>query len=109
MTKAQEIAILDRAIAQLGPQSYLGPWLTESRLSIVADITNDVCIEVPLPGAARRDGAAILEAARTQAAAIVEAAERKAAQIEDQALAERRRVRESAARCLRTALMEVER
>lgn len=41
MTKAQEIAWLDRAIAELGPHTYLGATLADQRHAIAANIAND--------------------------------------------------------------------
>ena len=40
-TKAQEIEILKQAIADLGPDSYLGPWLTDLVAELTRDLRND--------------------------------------------------------------------
>ncbi len=48
MTKNQELAILNEAIAKLGPDSYLGPWLTEVRAEVEAAIRSDVFPTVSL-------------------------------------------------------------
>ena len=71
MTKARELQLLDVTIAQFGHDSYLGPWLADSRAQIAADIQSDVCISAAMPGQARREGAAILEAAKRDAAQIL--------------------------------------
>ena len=42
MTKAQEIEWLDRAIAELGTDTYIGATLSDQRNAIVADIRNDI-------------------------------------------------------------------
>jgi hypothetical protein len=42
LSKSDEIAWLDRAIAELGPQTYLGATLADQRLAIVADIRADL-------------------------------------------------------------------
>ena len=42
MTKQEEIAWLDHAIATLGPHTYLGSTLADQRESIIADIRNDI-------------------------------------------------------------------
>lgn len=41
MTKTQEIKELDRMIKKFGLDSYIGPWLKESRPAIVWAIEND--------------------------------------------------------------------
>ena len=48
MTKQQELFILDAAIAKLGMDSYLGPWLKDVRASAEADMTNDVVVSPSL-------------------------------------------------------------
>lgn len=103
MTKAREIEILDATAAQLGPHSYLGPWLTDSRSSIVADIANDVCIDVPMPGAARREALAILEDARRQAAQIVKDATEQATLLVEKARKDASETRAYARRALEEA------
>lgn len=40
-TKAQEIEILQRTIAALGPDTYLGPWLDSIIEELRADLRND--------------------------------------------------------------------
>ena len=42
MTKQEEIVWLDKAIAHLGPHTYLGGTLADQRESIIADIRNDI-------------------------------------------------------------------
>lgn len=42
MLKREELAILDRAIAELGAQSYLGPWLSSVRAEVEASIVSDL-------------------------------------------------------------------
>lgn len=67
MTKAQEIALLDKTIAAFGPHSYLGPWLAENRASIIADINNDFQPMCLMPGAARAEAAKLLADAKADA------------------------------------------
>ena len=45
-SKATEIALLDKLINRLGPDSYLGEWLTIHRAMIVWCIHNDLPISV---------------------------------------------------------------
>jgi cell division septum initiation protein DivIVA len=85
MTKQQEIAALDRFIAQLGTASYLGPWLADNREAIVADIKNDLSVSPLLPGAAHKVSAQLLADARTQSTALVEAAREQADALRAQA------------------------
>lgn len=47
-TKAQEIEILDKAIRELGSDSYLGPWLTQIRGGIADLIRCDIFPDITL-------------------------------------------------------------
>ena len=85
MTKTAEIAALDKFIAQLGPASYLGPWLRDNRAAIVADIQNDLPVDIMLPQAARREARDIVTAAKLEAASLRKAAEDTAASLRSQA------------------------
>jgi len=78
MTKTAEIAALDRFIAQLGPHSYLGPWLRDNREAIVADITGDLPVELLLPNAAHKLAADLIQAGRAEADRIVTIAKAQA-------------------------------
>lgn len=42
MTKQQELDILKSTIQQLGPDSYIGPWLAEQLPGIERDIRSDI-------------------------------------------------------------------
>lgn len=70
MTKTDEIALLTSTIAAFGPHSYLGPWLSDYRLELEADIRLDLPVSVASPARARREAAGILEAAKLEAADI---------------------------------------
>lgn len=95
MTKDSEIALLDRTIATFGPSSYLGPWLSEYRAVLVADIRNDITPSAPLPSVARAEASLVLETARAEASAIRTAATRTAAAELETARAECRELREN--------------
>lgn len=41
-TKKQELQILDKTIAELGPDSYIGPWLQKMRDNVKDLIMNDL-------------------------------------------------------------------
>lgn len=80
MSKAAELDVLDRAIAELGPSSYLGPWLAQVRAEVAGMVRSDFFPNVSLAGA--RDAAAsIVEHATVQAADIVAKAHRDTAAI----------------------------
>lgn len=68
MTKAEEIAVLEKAIAKLGPDSYLGPWLTQVRSEVESSIRSDFFPDVTL-----KESAAV--ASRIKQQAVVEAAD----------------------------------
>jgi len=46
--KATEMEFIDRMINQLGPGSYLGPWLKEHRDEIFYAIAADIPVEMAL-------------------------------------------------------------
>lgn len=63
-TKAQEMAILQRTITELGPDTYLGPWLK----SLLAELERDLrCDLFPMQtlAQAKAESHALLEQPRT--------------------------------------------
>lgn len=81
MTKRDELAVLDKAISELGADSYLGPWLAESRAEVAQAIKSDmfpVCSWKAAIAQAAEQAQAILEQAHKEAEAIKLAAEREA-------------------------------
>ncbi len=76
-SKAAELEILDRAIAELGPGSYLGPWLSQVRADVVGMLASDVLPDVSLLEARDRAAAIVADAER-RADAILTAASDKA-------------------------------
>lgn len=48
MTKQQEIDILENAIKQLGPDSYLGPWLAQIKHSLADLVKTDIFPDITL-------------------------------------------------------------
>ena len=63
-TKAQEMAILQRTITELGPDTYLGPWLK----SLLAELERDLrCDLFPMQtlAQAKAESHALLEQTRT--------------------------------------------
>lgn len=51
MTKAQELAILDKAIAALGADTYCGPWLATIRFEVEQSLRCDIFPEFSLRAA----------------------------------------------------------
>jgi hypothetical protein len=78
VTKTNEVAALDRFIAELGPHSYLGPWLADQRDAIVADIAKDWPVTPLLPSAAYRKANQIIADAHVSATVITDLARDKA-------------------------------
>ena len=104
MTKRQEIEILEKAIAKLGPDSYLGPWLTQVKDEVESIIRSDFFPDITL-NAAVDNGNNLIARARAEATDIVAAAKLKAAQIENDADKHKR----AAADAVRAAIYALER
>jgi hypothetical protein len=99
MMKAQELAILDKAIVDLGTDSYLGPWLRSVRDCVERDVRSDF-IPAYLPIEAYREGGEIIAAAKREAVAIVTTAKDTAKKALDKTYQESVGVRQSAAASL---------
>ena len=91
MTKQQELEILDGAIAELRPDSYLGPWLASVRGELERNIRSDLPPS-PTLAAARAQCEFLIAEAKTAADHIkresektIAAAEIKAQQAIDRA------------------------
>lgn len=78
MTKNAELAILDEAIAKLGKQSYLGPWLADVREHVERDIRSDLPVSATL-SESQAFAAGIVSDAREYAAEIRANAEKDVA------------------------------
>ena len=78
---AEELGILDRAIAQLGRDSYLGPWLASVRDEVERDIRSDFSPMSDLPDAAYRKGESIRRRAVKSAELIVATADERVMKI----------------------------
>jgi cell division septum initiation protein DivIVA len=107
MTKAQELAVLDKAIAELGQASYLGPWLASVRHDVERSIRGDIGPAL-LPSEATVAAHEIIGAARVDAVTIVERARKDAARELDAARVQRANVLQGAARALRLAYESLE-
>ena len=80
MNKSSELAILDKAISELGPESYLGPWLLERRQELDGLMKSDILPTISLADA-RLEAERILSEAQDGARAKLESAERNASVI----------------------------
>ena len=91
MTKQQEIEVLNKAIAALGPDSYLGPWLAEVRAEVESNIRSDFFPQITIAAgqqcakgfvdAAKSDAERIINDAQAKADAIIKDANRHRANI----------------------------
>jgi hypothetical protein len=109
MTKTRELEILDRAIAALGPDSYLGPWLADARPEIARDISIDFQIRADYPRQALRQAADIVANATQEYADTIDAAHAQATAIIAAARVIVETARNDAARDLHQAAASVER
>lgn len=103
MTKQQEIEILSAAIEQLGPDSYLGPWLTQIKAGIADLIKTDIFPDITLRDAIN-SGNLLIARARCDADDIIAAAQFKADKIEKTADAHKNSVREAILRAAQHVL-----
>jgi len=88
MNKAQEISLLDKTIKALGPDSYLGPWLSNVRHEVAWLISTDVIPAITLADAIAAGKAKAEEIVAAERAAI--AKEREELEKEKAALAKKR-------------------
>ena len=77
MIKQDELQVLNKAIAELGPDSYLGPWLLEVQNEVGQLIQSDFPVEISVI-AASKEAARLVADATEQAKQICEDAEREA-------------------------------
>lgn len=52
MVKVEEMAVFDRAITELGSDSYLGPWLASVRVDVEREMLSDHSVEACGPSLA---------------------------------------------------------
>lgn len=104
MTKQNEIDILSAAIKQLGPDSYLGPWLAQIKAGIVDLVKNNIFPDITLNDAIKSCDSIRLHAI-ADAEGIIADARAKADKIEKAA----DRHRETVAEAIRAASLGLER
>lgn len=80
MTKQQEIEVLTKAISTLGPDSYLGPWLSQIKAEVESLVRSDIFPDITLNDAIK-SGDGIKLNAIAAAAVIVNDAKLKADKI----------------------------
>jgi cell division septum initiation protein DivIVA len=106
-TKARELGILDRAIAELGPNSYLAPWLSSQRAAIETDLRCDHFPTVYTFAEYRAEACRIREAAEFAGQEIRQAAERQAAAIVERGRREAEDIRRYARKAIEQYAAEV--
>lgn len=112
-TKDEEIQALLEITNELGPKSYLGPWLRDALPFLAASITSDM---VPISAqqmhqqaaADRVDGLACKQQAQIEAREILDSARLRADDLIQQARAEAERITSRAWQAIRLATKELE-
>jgi hypothetical protein len=112
-TKDEEIRAVWRIADELGPKSYLGPWLKDALPFLAASITSDL---VPISAhqmyqqaaADRVDGLACKQQAQIEAREVLESAQLKADDLIHRARTEAERITGRAWQAIRLATKELE-
>ena len=112
-TKEQEINALQKISAELGPNSYLGPWIRQSLPYLADAIKSDVppisaCQLYEHASTDRIAAAASRRIAQQEARLILDAAREKADELVRQATAEAERITGRAWEALRHAMKSLE-
>ena len=102
MTKQQEIEVLTKTIAALGPDSYLGPWLAEVKSEVERNIRSDFFPQITIADSVER-GNQLIARAKSDAADITSASVAKA----DEIIKDAKRVRDSIASAIHAAQREI--
>lgn len=112
-TKDEEIQAVWRIADELGPKSYLGPWLKDALPFLAASITSDM---IPISAqqmhqqatADRVDGLACKKQVQIEAREVLDSARLKADDLIQQARAEAERITSRAWQAIRLATKELE-
>jgi cell division septum initiation protein DivIVA len=112
-TKQQEINALQKMSAELGPNSYLGPWIRQSLPYLADAIKSDVppisaCQLYERASMDRIAAAASKHLAHQESRLILDAARQKADELLRQATAETERITGNAWQALRHAMKSLE-
>lgn len=112
-TKEQEINALSQMATDLGPNSYLGPWIRQSLPYLADAIKSDVppisaCQLYEYASADRLAAAASRRVAQQEARQTLDAARQKADELLLQATAEAERITGNAWQALRLAMKSLE-
>ena len=112
-TKEQEINALQKISAELGPNSYLGPWIRQSLPYLADAIKSDVppisaCQLYELASTDRIAAAESKQIAQREARQILDAARQKADELLQQATADAERITGNAWQALRHAMKSLE-
>ena len=112
-TKEQEINALQKMSAELGPNSYMGPWIRQSLPYFVDALKSDVppisaCQLYEHASTDRIAAAASKRIAQQEARLILDAAREKADEVLQQATAEAERITGNAWQALRHAMKNLE-
>ena len=113
LTKADELSALRRLAEQLGPNSYLGPWLQDALPYLSDSLSSDIH-----PISARRLhqqatadralGLITMQRAQTEARELLDSARHKADVLLQQATADAERITSRAWQAIRLAMKELE-
>ena len=113
LTKADEISALRRLAEQLGPHSYLGPWLQDALPYLTYSLRSDI-----YPISARQLhqqatddrvlGLMTMQRAQTEARELLDSAREKADVLLQQATADAERITSRAWQAIRLAMKELE-
>ena len=112
-SKAEEISAIRKLALMLGPNSYLGPWLTESlpflENSIKSDLSPPLVEDLYQQSTADRIAAlAVRQEAEKGARQILDSARHKAVVLHQQATAEAEQITSRAWQAIRRAMKELE-
>jgi cell division septum initiation protein DivIVA len=113
LTKAEELSALRRMAEQLGPHSYLGPWLQDALPYLSESLRSDIHpISARLLHQQATDdrvqGLVTMQQARIQARELLDSAQQKADVLLQQATADAERIISRAWQAFRLAMKELE-
>ena len=117
-TKAEELAAVQALAEQLGPSSYLGPWLIDAlpwledqlRCDYIPQRARAMAEEAArVKAEACCDAIAMRQSAQLEARRLLEGTSAQAEQLRAQAEAEAERIRDRAWQAIRLAMKELER